>query len=155
MPGFAAPIATAVALVGSFAFAGWAGSVDTAENEIRAALENWRAAFNQRDERRVCELFAPDLVANYQGEPERDYAALCQLLQSSLQDPQTTYHYSLAINEILVYGETAIARLVWTLETESPGKRKEIIEEPAIDIFRHQAEGSWRISRYLAYTKPQ
>lgn len=125
--------------------------VEAARNEIRAALKAWQAAFNSRDEARVCDLFAADLVANYQGEPEQDYASLCRLLQTSLQDRDKTYHYSLGIKEILVYGEAAVVRLVWTLEIDKAGMPKQIIEEPAIDIFRHQADGSWKISRYLAY----
>jgi steroid delta-isomerase len=128
-----------------------AGLIQTAQDEIRSALENWRSAFNERDCRRVCDLFAPDLVANYQGEPERDYASLCQLLQTTLQDSQTVYNYSLKINEILVYGEVAIVRVVWTLEIDKADKPKEILEESAIDMFRHQADGSWKIARYLAY----
>ena len=116
-----------------------------------AALEKWQSAFNDRDERQVCDIFAPDLVANYQGAPERDYSSLCQLLQTAVQDSEKTYHYSLNVNEILVYGETAVVRLVWTLEIEQDGTPKETVEETAVDIFRHQADGSWKISRYLAY----
>ncbi len=95
----------------------WAESTEAAQNEIRSALEKWQSAFNDRDERQVCDIFAPDLVANYQGAPERDYASLCQLLQTAVQDPDP----------------------------------KETVEETAVDIFRHQADGSWKISRYLAY----
>jgi ketosteroid isomerase-like protein len=127
-------------------------AVRAAENEIRSALEKWRNAFNNRDETAVCDLFAKDLVANYQGQPEQDFASLCQLLHTALQTPQTIYHYSLRIDEILVYGEAAVARVVWTLEVDRGGATKEIIEEPAIDILRHQADGSWKISRYLAYS---
>jgi ketosteroid isomerase-like protein len=144
-------VITAAALAGPLSLSSWADSTETARHEIRKALENWRSAFNGRDQKRLCDLFAPDLIANYQGQPQRDYASLCQLLQTSLQDMQSTYHYSLALNEILVYGETAIVKLVWTLEIDSADKPKEVIEEPAIDIFRHQADGSWKISRYLAY----
>lgn len=126
-------------------------SSEMAQNEIRAALEKWRTVFNERDQRRVCDLFAPDLIANYQGQPERDYTSLCQLLQTSLQDTQTTYQYLLRLNEILVFGDAAIVRLIWTLEIDKVGKPKEIIEESGVDIFRHQADGSWKISRYLAY----
>jgi uncharacterized protein (TIGR02246 family) len=129
----------------------WAGSPETAQNEIRSALEEWRTAFNSRDQERVCDLFAPDLIANYQGQPERNYTSLCQLLHMSLQDPERTYRYSLRIDEILVYGEAAVARLVWTLEIEKPDAPKEIIEEPGVEIFRHQADRNWKISRYLAY----
>jgi ketosteroid isomerase-like protein len=130
---------------------GWAQSTEAAQNEIRSTLEKWRSAFNDRDERQVCDLFAPDLIANYQGQPERDYAALCQLLHAALQARGTTYHYSLQINEILVYGETAVVRLVWTLEINEAGAAKEVIAEPAVDIFRHRADEGWKISRYLAY----
>jgi len=68
-----------------------------------------------------------------------------------VHDSDKTYRYSLKINDILVYGETAVVRLVWTLEIVKHGDAKEIIEEPAVDIFRRQADGSWKISRYLAY----
>jgi len=122
-----------------------------AEKEIRSAIENWRSVFNARDEEQVCDLFAPDLVANYQGEPERDYSSLCQMLHTALRDPDTTYRYSAQINEIMVYGEAAVVRLVWTLEIDKAGSLKKIIEEPAVDIFRRQPDGSWKISRYLAY----
>jgi ketosteroid isomerase-like protein len=40
---------------------------------------------------------------------------------------------------------------VWILDTEKDGAPKETIEESAVDIFRRQEDGSWKISRYLAY----
>jgi steroid delta-isomerase len=129
-------------------------STDAARAAISAALEHWRLAFNNRDEDHVCDLFSADLIANYQGQPERDYASLCQLLVSSVQDGERTYRYSFETNEVLVFGATAIVRLVWTLEIEREGAPKELIKEPAIDIFRCQDDGSWKISRYLAYPTP-
>jgi steroid delta-isomerase len=57
----------------------------------------------------------------------------------------------LKINEIMVYGDLAIVRLVWILDTERDGAPKETIEESAVDIFRRQEDGGWKISRYLAY----
>ena len=53
--------------------------------------------------------------------------------------------------KILIYGETAVVRLVWTLEIDKDGAPKETVEENGVDIFRRQVDGSWRISRYLAY----
>jgi ketosteroid isomerase-like protein len=141
----------AAALVALLEAPASADSPEAAQNEIRSALEKWRSAFNDSDERHVCDLFAPDLIANYQGQPELNYVSLCQLLQNSLRDPERTYRYSFKINEILVYGDLAVVRLVWTLEIDKGGAAKEAIEEPAADIFRRQADGSWKISRYLAY----
>jgi ketosteroid isomerase-like protein len=128
-----------------------AQTAEAAQNEIRAALEKWQSSFNHRDEQQVCDIFARDVVANYDGEPERDYASLCEMLQTALQDQEKKYHYSLKINDIVVYGETAVARLVWMLEIDELGAPKEVVEEPAIDIFRRQVDGDWKISRYLAY----
>ncbi len=124
---------------------------ESAESEIRSAIENWRSAFNAGDEEHVCDLFAPDLVANYQGEPERDHTSLCEMLRTAIRDPDAKYRYSVRINEIMVYDTTAVVRLVWRLETEKAGTMTEPIEEPAVDIFHRQADGSWKISRYLAY----
>jgi len=146
--------ASVIAVAASVAIDGPSSRAETteaAQNQIRSALEDWRVAFNNANEKKVCKLFAPDLIANYQGQPERDFASLCELLQTALQDSQTTYRYSLRVDEILVSGEAAVARLVWTLEVDWAGAAKEVIEEPSVDIFRRQADGSWKISRYLAY----
>jgi ketosteroid isomerase-like protein len=126
-------------------------TTEAAEKEIRGAIENWRFLFNAGNEEQVCDLFAPDLVANYQDEPERDYSSLCEMLRTALRDREANYTYSVRINEIMVYGEAAVVRLVWTLEIDKAGTPKQSIEEPAVDIFRRQADGSWKISRYLAY----
>ena len=156
-PGGRARQIVAGSIVAAAAVAAWldpparADIAAVAQNEIRAALENWQSAFNDRDEQQVCDIFARDVVANYDGEPERDYTSLCQMLQTALQDEEKTYRYSLRINDIMVYGETAVARLVWSLEIDKVGDAKEIIEEPSVDIFRRQADGNWKISRYLAY----
>ena len=147
----AGSIIAAAALTASLDQTGGAEPSESAENAIRSAIENWRSAFNARDEDRVCALFAPDLVANYQGEPERDFTSLCEMLRTALRDPDTTYRYSVQINEIMVYGDAAVVRLVWALEIEKVGSPTQTIEEPAVDIFHLQADGSWKVSRYLAY----
>ena len=147
----ACSILAGIALAASLVPVAEPDTLEPVQDEIRAALERWQLVFNDRDEQRVCDIFAPDVVANYDGEPERDYASLCQMLQEALQDRERTYRYSLQINEILIYGDSAVVRLVWTLEIDKPGDQKEIIEEPAVDIFRRQADGNWKISRYLAY----
>jgi steroid delta-isomerase len=73
------------------------------------------------------------------------------MLRAAVRDPYVAYRYSVEINEIVVYGETAVVRLVWVLEIEKAGSPKQTMEEPAVDIFHRQVDGSWKISRYLAY----
>ncbi len=128
---------------------------DKAEGAIRDALQKWTRDFNARDAAHICDLFAPDLVYDYRGFPERDYETLCALLRRSLGDPSRSFSYSLQIKEIIVSGDLAIVRLVWTLKTSVAGS-SDVVEsrEPGLDVFRRQPDGAWRIARYVAYEAP-
>jgi uncharacterized protein (TIGR02246 family) len=143
--------------VGLFLVAGSPASaqpVDKEETAIRAALSKWTSEFNARDSSHICDLFAPDLVYDYRGFPERDYEALCALLRKSLADRTKTFAYSLDIREIIVSGDVGVVRLVWTLEVTLPGAKTIESKEPGLDVFRKQPDGSWKIVRYMAYEAP-
>jgi ketosteroid isomerase-like protein len=144
----------AVALLGGAVAPLSAQSGDQAERTIRPALAKWTSDFNARDTARICDLFAPDLVYDYRGFPERDYPTLCGLLHRSLADPTRTFSYALDIKEIIVSGDMAVVRLVWTLKVTSAGAKTEESREPGLDVFRRQSDGSWKIARYIAYAAP-
>jgi ketosteroid isomerase-like protein len=61
------------------------------------------------------------------------------------------YAYSLAIKEVLVSGDLAIVRLTWTLKVTTPNARPRVSLEHGIDVFQKQADGSWKIIRFIAY----
>ena len=126
-----------------------------AEKAIRDALTRWTADFNARDASRICDLFAPDLRYDFRGTPERDYNAMCSALHRALGDRSKTLTYSFDIKEIIVSGDMAIVRLVWTSKL-SRSDSDQVIEtkEPGLDVFRRQPDGMWRISRYMAYEAP-
>jgi ketosteroid isomerase-like protein len=122
------------------------------EAAIRIALEKWTADFNAGNAGKVCDLFASDLRYDYRGQPERGYQDVCSLLRRSLNDRSKHHAYALKIKEILIAGDTAIVRLVWTLRIRSndaPGFVEST--ETGMDVFRKQADGSWKIIRYIAY----
>jgi steroid delta-isomerase len=75
----------------------------------------------------------------------------CALLQRSLADAQKTYRYGLDIKEIIVAGDVAAVRLTWTLTVAPAGGDAQSTREEGLDIFRRQADGRWRIIRYVAY----
>jgi len=147
----AAPLVTALALLASPSPA-IAQSGNAAETAIRDVLSKWTSAFNAGDATQVCGLFARDLRYDYRGHPERGFDDICQLLQRSLSDKTRRYAYSLDIKEILVSGDLAVVRLVWTLEVKPAGAATGTIsQDPGMDVFRKQADGSWKIIRYNAY----
>jgi steroid delta-isomerase len=147
-----------LALAGAFlawvalALSPGAAADEAARAQIAAALTQWTVDFNAGRADRVCDLFAPDLRANVRGAPERGHAAQCDLLQRSLADRTRSYSYAFAIKEILVWGDVAVVRLTWTLTVRprDSGRATTSIE-PGLDVFRRQADGRWRIIRYMAY----
>jgi ketosteroid isomerase-like protein len=88
---------------------------DTAVVEIEKTLTGWMADFNAGKTERICDLFAADVRADFRGHPTRDHKAVCDLLTKSLSDETRDYRYVLDIKEILVFGDAAVVRLVWTL----------------------------------------
>jgi uncharacterized protein (TIGR02246 family) len=145
--------ALATLLACCWAFAAMADTA--AEKAIRDALARWTADFNARNANRICDLFAPDLRYDFRGLPERDYNAICSLLQRALADRSKTITYSFDIKEIIVSGDMAIVRLVWTSKVSREGSAQVTeTKEPGLDVFRRQPDGQWRIARYMAYEAP-
>jgi steroid delta-isomerase len=135
------------------ALASPAGAQDSAKDEraIRAALAQWTADYNAKKADAVCGLFAPDLRYDFRGVPERGYKDICDLLQHSLRDPAKSFQYSPEIKEVIVSGDLAVVRLVWTSRLTFKGGKSEVTKEPGLDVFRRQKDGSWKIIRYIAY----
>ncbi len=122
------------------------------ETAIRAALVQWTRDFNERRADRVCDLFSPALRYDYRGFPERGFEDICGLLKRSLADRDRRYTYALRIKDVLVSGDLAAVRLVWTLSFRPAGSAKGVVStEPGLDVFRRQPDGGWKIVRYLAY----
>ena len=122
-----------------------------AATEVKSALTQWMSDFNAGKTDRVCDLFAPDVRADFRGYPTRDHQAVCDLLTKSLANKTRAFSYALDIKEIVVFGDMAVVRLVWTLtiKEKDGGEIKSV--EPGMDVFQRQADGSWKIVRYMAY----
>ena len=116
--------------------------------DIRARIERWRDDFNVKQGDAVCDLFSKELLSTVRGQGEKDYATRCDILTRSLNDAARQYHYDVDIQEVIVEGDLAVVRLTWTLFI-TPLNVTAV--EPGIDVFRKEADGKWRIIRYLSY----
>jgi steroid delta-isomerase len=120
--------------------------------DIRARLEQWTEDFNAKRAEPVCDLFSKELISTVRGQGDKDYATRCDILTRSLNDPAREYHYELDIHEVIVEGHLAVVRLTWRLFV-TPLNVTAV--EPGIDVFRKEADGKWRIIRYLSYEEEQ
>jgi uncharacterized protein (TIGR02246 family) len=143
----------AFAIVSVFAAMAPSAKAEDAAAEIKAALTQWTDDFNAGRTDKVCDLFAADVRADVRGAAERDHAAICDLLVSSLKDESKHYRYAMDIKEVLVFGDVAVVRLVWTLTIKLANGANVESVEPGMDIFKKQADGSWQIIRYMAYER--
>jgi len=145
--------ATAVPVLAAFLlfFNGGSSLAGDAANEIETTLDRWMSDFNAGKTERVCDLFAADVRADFRGYPTRGHREVCDLLVKSLSDATRSYSYALDIREILVFGDVAVVRLVWTLTIKKENGEAIKSVEPGMDVFRRQADGSWKIVRYMAY----
>jgi uncharacterized protein (TIGR02246 family) len=128
-----------------------AAATDADELAISQRLQRWTAAFNARDAAGTCDLFAPELIATFRGGPDRGRDAVCRRIADALGKASPQLHNALDIREIIVSGDIAVVRLVWTL-TVRKGTTEHSSKEPGIDIFKRQSDGTWSIIRYLAFS---
>jgi steroid delta-isomerase len=116
--------------------------------DVRARLEQWVLDFNAGRARQACDLFSRELVSDVRGQGEADYARRCALITEAIGDGQRRFRYDLQIKEILAGRELVVVRLRWTLHVLPQNVRS---VETGIDVFKKEADGAWRIVRYMAY----
>jgi ketosteroid isomerase-like protein len=127
----------------------------SAEADIRGALTQWMADFNAGRADKVCDIFAPGLRADNRGASERDFDAQCKLLHTVLGDPERSFSYALDLKEVVVVGDMAAVRLVWTLTTRVKATGQvSTTEEQGLDVFGLGSDGRWRILRFMTYERP-
>jgi ketosteroid isomerase-like protein len=78
---------------------------------------------------------------------------MCHHLAAAATNNEKTYRYDPPnIEQIIVDGDIAIVRLIWTLRVTSVGgSNTEITKEKGLDVFRRQSDGSWKIAISYAY----
>ena len=125
----------------------------TVARAIRAALAQWVAAANRQDWRAAAEIWAPDLVGWYPGQPDDTYAK--ELAQSAhpRRRPKPT-RYEVTVNEVLVSGSLAVVRDTWRFTTGSGSMDSTVAVVRSFEVWRHQPDGAWKIARWISAPEP-
>jgi len=128
-----------------------AAAGETDKTAITARLKEWTDAFNARDAAKTCDLFSAELISTMRGRPDEGRDAVCRRIASTLANRNLNLRYTPRIDEIILSGDLAVVRLVWSLTTRE-GAKVVTWEEPGLDVFRREADGKWRIFRFLAFS---
>jgi uncharacterized protein (TIGR02246 family) len=145
-------LATCAVLAGVIVATPVRADAESEKAAITQRLQAWSVAFNSRDAKGVCDLFAPDLVSTVPEILDGNRNSLCTRLAALLANPKLSLHYdSPDIREIIVSGDIAVVRLFWTLTARS-GDKQDVTHEAGIDIFRKQLDGKWSIARFISFS---
>lgn len=154
----AAAFCSIALLSASLLFAGCAsrdasdGSTGDAEAEVVAALNDFPRAIADKDLDAACDLFAEDAILVFPGGPDRDREAFCDGLTDKFDQPDFTLSYEAPeIQQVVVDGDTAAVRLIWTGTAVSGGETEEWREQ-GLDVLRRDDDGRWRILISHAFT---
>jgi ketosteroid isomerase-like protein len=125
----------------------------SAVRSIRTALANWVEAANREDWRTASQVWAPDLVGWYPGQPDDTYA---REMERAAHPPQGRPHtrYEVNVAEVIVSGPVAVVRDIWRFTT-SPGTPDSTVSVVrSYEVWRRQAKGEWKIARWISAPEP-
>jgi len=124
----------------------------TDRSEIEALLNQWAKDYNSKNLSETCSVFAPDLIVRGPTLPDKNFEAMCAHLKDQMERRDLTFKdVALDIEEILISGDLAVVRAVWTY-TSTPlhSKEKSKFKEIELDVLKRQEDGKWKIS--ISYT---
>jgi steroid delta-isomerase len=121
------------------------------EAEIRAALARWVGAANRQDWKAALDVWAPDVIGWYPGQPDDTFARE----QANATRPKREHagQFELTINEVIVSGDLAVVRDTWTMRSTDPANPGSSTFR-SFEVWRRQPGGSWKIARWISAPEP-
>lgn len=137
-----------------------AASSSTQEKDIatlRSLAIKSGESFNAKDPDGIMSLYAPDVLISYPGIPDMGYEDFAKAY-AGLRNPTpgVTVKTSPTIEEVLVSGDLGVIRIIWnTTTTETNPPREHTRQMKDLQVWRRQADGSWKLSRGMHYRMPE
>lgn len=117
-------------------------------------FNEWTTSFNNKNAEKTCSVFSKSVVGDYQGAPQKNYAALCDGFKKLFQKPNYRYHYRYKLHDVHRSGDLAIARITWYLDVYENGQKTSATQDEGMDVLEKNASDNWQIIRYLSYMSP-
>ena len=129
------------------------GDSSTAVRDIRATLAKWVKAANGQDWRAAAEIWAPDLVGWYPGQPDDTYAKEMSQAARPRSGRKPT-RYEVTVNEVMVSGSMAVVRDTWRFTTNSGSPDSSVAVVRSFEVWRRQPDRVWKIARWISAPEP-
>ena len=125
----------------------------SAVHSIRGALSDWVAAANRGDWKTAAQVWAPDLIGWYPGQPDDTYEREMARLAHPKAGAVRT-HYEVNVVEVIVSGELAVVRDIWRFTTPAGSSDSTVTIVRGYEVWRRQPDQQWKISRWISAPEP-
>lgn len=123
------------------------------EARIRKRLAEWVEQTRAGDRLAAAEIWAPDLIGWYPGQPEDTYAREQELARKQRAPDAPRSIPDVTVEEVMVSGDLAVVRDVWRI-TRIAGTDTTTTTLRGYEVWRRQPDGKWRIGRYISAPEP-
>jgi len=128
-----------------------AAAVENSHVIFDKIFHDWTDGFNQKDIVVSCGLFSKNVVANYQGTPQKNYETICNGFKEIFGEKNRDYHYRYQLKNVYYTDNLAAARITWYLTIYEYGKVISEVQDEGIDILEKNNAGKWQIINYIAF----
>jgi ketosteroid isomerase-like protein len=121
---------------------------------IRSALAAWVEAANRQDWRTAVQVWAPDLIGWYPGQPDDTYAK--EIERAAHPKPQKSpTRYEVDVVEVMVSGPIAVVRDIWRFTTGSGTRDSSVAVVRGFEVWKLQPDRHWKIARWISAPEPE
>jgi ketosteroid isomerase-like protein len=135
---------------------GSAGRPSPASDEarIRRRLALWVDQTRAGDRVAAAEIWAPDLIGWYPGQPDDSYAREQEDARRPRAADAPRSFPAVKVVEVMVSGDLAVVRDIWDIGRIAGGDTTHTALR-SYEVWRRQPDGAWRIARWISAPEPE
>jgi ketosteroid isomerase-like protein len=130
-----------------------AQSAASDEARIRKRLAQWVEQTRAGNRVAAAEIWAPDLVGWYPGQPDDSYAREQESARRPRPAGAPRSIPAVTVVEVMVSGDLAVVRDIWDI-SQVAGTDTTRQSLRSYEVWRRQPDGAWRIARWISAPEP-